>query len=244
VHKIGGGVSILEFKGIKNESSLRLVYKPSTVLIDFVIFGDTANFQSYPKNSPYAKLFPEKFRSFADIVNTSLEKKERIQTYMVVPVEDIYDSIENRILNARGYLQYVGSEIKDTELTAGTLNEILEKEYILNIHEDGELNNYLKNIYSEHLFKRINDEKLILNKDEQNLFSFHVGMILMMAWTLNSPDIHFENVIIEGKLPVTIDTENSLSPHFNESIYSDFIGNCEGPFCYDISVLTSVKCEG
>ncbi len=66
------------------------------------------------------------------------------------------------------------------------------------------------------------EQKPVDSKDQLVNYYKRAGYITCITYVLNSLDYHFENVICNGDLPVLIDHETIIQPHFSAKIQSLF----------------------
>jgi hypothetical protein len=210
IHKIGGGVSILEFTK-ENEPHVRVVYKASSVLLDLAIIGNTKELNGYLKES---FLSAKEFQSFAEIMNDGNDTAEfKVPTYKILPVESKIKPISQRIKEAYGYIEYIGHDTTE-------MDEVIES-FTKKIHEMEKTNPELKMQDSKEEFQneynKILEEYLEKNneffdaKSEIDLYSHQFGNVLMIAGLMMSHDIHIENIRIYKNQIYLIDLENSFT---------------------------------
>ena len=201
VHKLGGGVSIIvlsqdDQEAKTKEKLVKIVYKPSSLEMDYLITGNSSKLKEHPLNEN---------RSFFEIINSSFlnSKNSQLETYLIIPMP-IDKSIESP---SYGYLEFIKSDSTPIESLKKKIPEIISEEVPI----------WLKNKETEYFeidskWKEIEpNETNIFTESENSDFSFQNGIILAVIKMLNSNDLHHENVLVRNKKIILIDLENSLS---------------------------------
>jgi hypothetical protein len=240
VHKIGGGVSILEFT--HKEDLIKVVYKNSSVLMDFCIVGDTEGMEEYINELAKEE---KKFLSFAEIMNNKIPASElKIKTYKILPREVIDEVSSSRIAGAYGYIKFIGKGSPEIPQTVNEVTELLRQIESKENVKDDQITNLFQETYYNNLLSNKNKNKEILENEQEIVnYSIHFGYILMIANILSSTDLHSENVIMSKKEPYIIDLENTASPLSGEAI-NCLLDKQEGSFSHKSEKVTIVTLEG
>lgn len=228
IHKTSGITSLLTLRSINGRSTLKIMSKPSSVLIDFMITG---------KISEFCKIQDEYFqficnrenlndkRSFFEI---AIQKDPflKIKIYKILPIEDFYEqNIGKKIYTAHGYSEYLENQLKDYSLEAGIVQ--LQKKLESEIKENNNLSKSMlnpqifENIAKDYLYDHFSNwystQKQISRKEKEGLW-YTIGYSVAAMVMLSSTDHHQENIVITPDRQIAfIDLENSFS-------LADFVG--------------------
>jgi hypothetical protein len=75
LHKIDGGVSLLEFECKKEK--MKIVYKTSSVLMDLLLVGDTKGIEPYLEAMGYVDEAKIAIKSFSELINIGMEDQKK-----------------------------------------------------------------------------------------------------------------------------------------------------------------------
>lgn len=234
LHKAGQQVLVLEFKpenqiaetGKEKEAlkvneaaqgeKIRLIYKPASVLVDMMFLGNIQKLKDCGiQNMPQL----ESAQSITEIINTTIEGKYKLPSYIIYPRED-----EN-IIDSYGYIEY---------LPHHPWPENLEKKILAAIEREQDeaeaQNRKLGNLFAiaqkviEKQFdnilieaqKRIQENDLSCdyiakNQEEHLCYSYQCGVLAAMATALGITDMHIQNLIVSRIQPYLIDLEVSFN---------------------------------
>jgi hypothetical protein len=229
-HNGANQVLILEFSGINQgtgqEESVKVVYKPSSVAPDAVLFGDIGRLRAVYSNAAGSELLEnnllntalgnhDNFISFSEILNQGLDKKHAgsaLPTYLVVPMTDGSDE---EMKNHYGYVEYLEHHPSQSFDYEDIINEALEQ-YDLNQEKltekiqarvDFEQTRFLTNHLGHKSDFIIYEKKSKV--EEQH--SIRCGLYIMLAIATGFTDANPENAIVSNKIFHFIDGEVSLS---------------------------------
>lgn len=234
-HKGGRQVLVLDVDIIVgNEEKKRnekLVYKPSNLLPDLLIFGNTEVY-----NEVY--LEGKKIQSFVELVNDKLEQEEnKLKTYKILPYEI------NDPSNSYGFMEYLSYDYDFDEIdyfkeASQIINELKKKQFneknfeeekketklllseLLHKKFEKYTNNTIINneqwtfeIFFEQKNKKL-QEKVIksvsIKEEELKKIPKKCGMLAAIAVLCGVKDLHFENAIISKNNFFIIDTDVSF----------------------------------
>jgi hypothetical protein len=217
MHKPSSGVRIIEYEGLNQK--FKVVYKPSTIFVDYIISGNLKLFSQINSNL-YNDLSYD--QSFVEIMNEKIGEEYRIPTYLILPMEKIVqinpvdnnydDVIKEKINDSYGYIEFIESAydaylkkyIEDfkSDFEIKSINELKEKYLFLTKLRGGK--NYINILNPD------DDEKLRKQYCIVNQYNYHLHM----------KDGHEKNFIITKDLKIAmIDQENSLIPLKSEYLY-------------------------
>lgn len=226
-----------------DQQIINIVFKPSSVLIDFMITGDVFNFcktNESLENEYFSFICsristkPNKM-SFLQIVNNNLPDST-IKIYKILPIENFSSSASpsERIIFARGYIEKLSN--LNEEYSIENAKEELKNTNRDILNDDKSHSDFFFNHFKNWLQNR--PEKL--TPEKLGLLWRDIGILTATLTLLASTDHHIENVLItkNGEL-VLIDLEATfrmrdstkyidIDKHYLLSVWACFHKNVGG----------------
>lgn len=220
IHKETGLTSLLVLH--EGSKELKIMYKPSSVLADFIITGDIIAFCectiTYFKKICQEKMISDK-RSFFQIILEEYKKdKEQdlnILIYKILPIEMLLSeeatvkNEQSRIYFAHGYTEFIHHQFEDFPLSSAISGLDIDKIYKNSQSNDmgKDLQNAMDKTFDKWWFEK---NKNIIDI-QKNLWT-EIGIGISALLFLASTDGHSENILITDKGKIAfIDLEASFS---------------------------------
>jgi hypothetical protein len=206
LHKDGQQVAILEFTDSKGKSK-KLIYKPSPVQSDALIFGNMEKLQEF--DPQYTKC-----RSMLEIFNKSLSIP--LPKYLIAPRKD---KESDNIVNHYGYMEYLQhnpwhhinfQQIAENALKNVKPNIRTEKNSPLANSDTSKMIQFeVDKQLAQVLYHASQENCDYITHDEKDIkqYSFDCGVLMGLIQIVGLADIHCENLIISNKRPMLIDGE-------------------------------------
>lgn len=240
LHKNGQQVMILRFskrfvnnsnnnneedKNIHREESVKIVYKPSSVLMDMLFVGNINQL----KHTVAVKTIPslDSAQSVAEIVNMCLSNVDDINNNNnqapTIPTYIIYPKENENTLDSYGYIEYLSHRPwLESDLKEKVISTILEQ---LSTSTSKNSIQISQDVVKQSIRKALDEaKKTCLNTDNKHpcdyvvrslkqvsRFSRQCGMLAGMATAFGITDMHLENLIVSNLQPYLIDLEISLN---------------------------------
>jgi len=227
LHKGGQQVLILTFRD-DDDHSQKVVYKPSPVQADAMLFGNVQRLQkidtSYRDHFSILEMLNSGLRDDAEEEEEdedSEESRAALLTYLIVPC---CDGDWNNVNSHYGYLEYLTHEpwydravdpnkvVHDIlqqnprQMSGRGLNQLCQREF------EVRLANFYRGVMEHE--EDDGSDYIAKNREEVSRYSFECGVLLALMTAMGMTDGHCENLFVtHRRRPALLDGETALDQH-------------------------------